>query len=144
MRGSPLYTGPRYSLPSLSPLSLPSLLSPLSTVPPLGGYHLSTDERIWDSANSATYAPYHLLRHHLCFSPISFLSSPSFPSLSPVSSPLFSLLTNTLQGKFLSDDGRLEAYLFSGLAGVGFVLTCMWLMIDATTMKSICNRPPLK
>jgi len=43
-----------------------------------------------------------------------------------------------LQGQFPSEGGESEAFLFGGLVGVGFVLTCVWLVIDAK-MGHLCN-----
>lgn len=30
-----------------------------------------------------------------------------------------------------SEDGKEETYLFSGMVGMGFLATCIWLIVDA-------------
>jgi len=43
-----------------------------------------------------------------------------------------------LQGKFLSEDGRSETYMFSGIMVAGFILGGVWLLLDAR-MNYVCN-----
>jgi len=44
-----------------------------------------------------------------------------------------------IQGKFMSNDGQVETYIYSGMIGTGFLLVCLWMLFDAR-MNYVCNR----